>query len=153
LLIGATLVAACHFAVDGLSNGGGSMTDLGIVGMIGGDPDLAVGGSPVDLAGGTTPADLATPPPDLTSLPSNIGDPCSGACGGGLICATFSPAGYCTQTCGVPNPCPSGTSCVDVGMGMHYCLVNYNGGCQRSDLNCRDCGQDVCAPLTICGGC
>jgi hypothetical protein len=55
---------------------------------------------------------------------------------------------------GTPMPaCPMGSTCIDIGGGAHYCLLNYNGGCMRSDLSCRDCGASVCGPRNFCGGC
>jgi hypothetical protein len=91
-------------------------------------------------------------PPDLLPLLQKVGDPCSGACGAGLTCMTWVAAGYCSQTCN-PSPCPTGSSCVDIGGGAHYCLLNEDGNCARQDLQCRDCGANVCAPPSFCGHC
>ena len=129
LLVGA---AACSFTIEGAP------------------PPAASDGAPI--TDDAAIADL-TPaiPPDMTVLPGNIGDACPGKCAGVLTCMNWVPAGYCSRGC--DTPCPPGTTCVDIGTGARYCLLNASGGCTRPDLMCRDCGADVCAPPSFCGGC
>lgn len=140
--------AACNFIVDPVSPGPGG-DDGGIVVDPGGD-------GTVPLDGAMSIADLATPPDLMTApLPTHIGDACSGACGPGLMCMTWVPAGYCSKPCKKNPDCGPGASCVDIGMGMTYCLVNADaaGRCTRSDLSCRDCNAQVCGPSNFCDGC
>jgi hypothetical protein len=161
-IIGALLLAGgCQFNVDGLTSPSNGTTDGGSPIVVGnGPPDLA-SSPPLDLSGGGAAPDLAealdltSAPPDLTPLPTTVGDACSGQCGGGLVCMTWVANGYCSQFCnnGAMSSCPTGSSCVDIGGGNRYCLLNEGGGCMRSDLKCRDCGANVCGPPSFCGGC
>ena len=102
-----------------------------------------------DLA---TTIDLGTARPDLAQLPYAIGDACDGACGGGLTCMTWLPAGYCSLSCNVNKDCPNGSSCVDVDGGT-FCLRDATAGCPRSDARCISCGVDVCGPASFCDAC
>jgi hypothetical protein len=154
-----SLAGACQFGVDGLmlatAPSDGSTAD-GAISIT--DPSDLAG---TDSATSSSSPDLLAPdlsptttPPDMTALPSIVGDTCTGQCANGLTCMTWVPAGYCSQPCnGGANACPSGSSCVDIGGGSHYCLIDENGGCSRSDLKCRDCGPSVCGPPSFCGGC
>jgi hypothetical protein len=136
LLVGAgALAPACRFTIEGQS----------LAPLDGAVPDDAA--MPADL----TPATLR----DLANaLPANIGDACAGQCATGLTCMSWVPAGYCSRPCdNMTNPCPSGSSCADIGAGTRVCLLDEHGSCARPDLTCRDCGPTVCAPPSFCGGC
>ena len=151
-LVAAVLFAsACNFIVDPVSPGPGS-DDGGIVVNPGGND----GSAPADAA--MSSADLAlSPAPDLLMqpLPTHVGDECSGACGPGLMCMPWVAAGYCSKPCKKSPDCGPGASCVDIGMGMTYCLVNADadGRCTRNDLSCRDCNAMVCGPSSFCDSC
>jgi hypothetical protein len=151
------LTGACHFTVDGVvpiapvtaPDDAFTPPDPVDLSMSSSNPDGAV---PPDLL----TADLTPAPPDLTPPPVfNIGDACVGNCGGLLTCMTWVTNGYCSQSCNGSITCPTGSSCVDIGGGggSRYCLLNAGGGCSRSDLKCRDCGSNVCAPSGFCSGC
>jgi hypothetical protein len=105
-----------------------------------------------DLAPGSDLSSSASP--DLAPLPGNVGDACSGQCANGLTCMNWVANGYCSSPCGGSSPaCQAGSSCVDIGMGNRFCLLNDSGSCARPDLTCRDCGQNVCGPPSFCAGC
>ena len=157
-LVAAVLFAgACNFTVAGVDShdsGGGAPPAVTPPGMTppGMTPPRDLG-MPTDLA---TPRDLYTPMPDLVSLPEDVGDACAGSCGAGLTCMNWVTDGYCSQSCdGTNTTCPTGSTCVDIGGGSRYCLVNANGGgkCVRPALSCRDCGASVCGPSSFCDGC
>lgn len=142
--------SACQFSVRGAA-GDSDGADPVSTPAPGGDivVDLATT-APPDLA---TADDLATALPDLAKpLPSAIGDACHGACGGGLACMTWLPAGYCSMPCKETKDCPKNSSCVDVD-GGNFCLRDAAGGCPRPDTRCRDCGVNVCGPASFCDAC
>jgi hypothetical protein len=148
------LAGACQFSVNGVTPLPNAPENTPS------PADLAPTDDLVTNEAGTTAPDLAavdlvsTAAPDLTVLSFNVGDPCSGSCGGGLNCMTWVANGYCSQACNGGGSCPSGSTCVDVGGGNRYCMLSSNNGtCARSDLSCRDCGANVCGPSTFCGGC
>jgi hypothetical protein len=116
-------------------------------------PDLLTTTPETDMSTTPAPPDLATPSPDLTVLPMNVGDPCVGACGAGLTCMSWVPTGYCSKSCTGDGDCPGNASCVDIGNGNLFCLLDAGGGCMRSELSCRDCGHEVCGPKSFCSGC
>lgn len=104
----------------------------------------------VDLA---SRPDLGSVMPDLSTVPGHVGDACTGACGSGLTCMTWVPAGYCSRMCNGPADCPSGSSCVDIGGQGQFCLGDDHGGCARADLRCIDCSANVCGPPSLCDAC
>lgn len=143
------VAAACQFSVRGTAGGSDVPDPVSIPGPVG---DIAV-----DLATPTardlaTAIDLGSVRPDLAQLPSEVADACNGACGGGLSCMTWVPAGYCSLPCKETKDCPKGASCVDVAGGS-FCLRDAAGGCPRSDARCIDCGVDVCGPPSFCDAC
>jgi hypothetical protein len=143
------VVSACQFNIRGTT---GSNDDTNPVTM-----PAPVGSVAVDLATGTgadlaTAIDLGTVPPDLAQLPYAIGDACDGACGGGLTCMTWLPAGYCSLPCKVNKDCPNGSSCVEVDGGS-FCLRDAAAGCPRSDARCINCSVNVCGPASFCDAC
>lgn len=155
LLCALLLAGACHFNVDGVVP----------FAPVTAPDDAFTPPDPVDLSTSSTnddagvPPDLLAPAPDLTEVSFKVGDPCSDQCGGLLTCMTWVANGYCSQSCNGSIVCPSGSSCVDIGGaggGNRYCLMDTNGSnnkCMRSDLECRDCGSNVCAPSGFCSGC
>lgn len=136
------ITSGCQFAIDGLA----PSADPGA-------PPSAAAHDGFDVGDLASRFDLATTMPDLSTRPGNVGDSCSGQCASGLTCMTWVPAGYCSRTCTVPADCPTGSSCVDVGGGALYCLLDENGGCARPDIRCIDCGAKVCGPSSFCDGC
>ena len=151
--------SACNFLVDGVTTGTVTGSeDLGSppVDAAMSTADLATSPT-VDLATPST-ADLAMPPKGDLAMPpppTNVGDACSGPCGPGLMCMNWVPAGYCSKMCKKANDCPTGSTCVDVGLPMNYCLLDANadGSCARSDVSCRNCQAQVCGPSTFCDAC
>jgi hypothetical protein len=136
------VACGCQFSVRGSAPSTGDGTPPSVAPQYGLDV--------VDLA---SHLDVGTVLPDLSTLPGNIGDACSGQCGSGLTCMTWVPAGYCSRTCNGSADCPKGSSCVDVGGQGQYCLLDENGGCTRADVGCIDCGAKVCGPSSFCDGC
>jgi hypothetical protein len=145
-------LCACNFTIPGIASTNDTR-DAGMSAPPGTTPPHTDAATPADLA---MAADMSTPMmPDLTPppMPINVGDACAGSCGAGLTCMTWVPDGYCSQSCdSVSNACPAGSSCVDIGNGSRFCLASSSGNCARPDLHCRDCGGDVCAPPSFCGG-
>jgi hypothetical protein len=142
------LASACQFSVRGTAAGSDSPDPVSMPGPVGDIVDLA---TPIvrDLA---TAVDLGAAPPDLAQLPSEIGDTCNAACGSGLTCMKWVPAGYCSKPCEETKDCPKGSSCVDVDGGK-FCLRDAAGGCPRPDARCIDCGVNVCGPASFCDAC
>ena len=95
--------------------------------------------------------DAELPPPDAGPPPSSVGEPCRGdmdCTGGADTCVDELPGGYCSTFCGGGMECPTGSSCIEVGMGTQLCLADCDpaaGGDQcRAGYGCADIG--VCIP-------
>jgi hypothetical protein len=151
LLACVVLLSACSFRVPGIDvEVAPGPTDAAGPPAVDGAPpplvDASMPHAPIDMISATSPDMAQSLPPG-----ENVGDACVGVCGGGFFCMPWVLAGYCTKSCGT---CPLGSRCADIGGGMHYCLLEEGPeGCRRNDLECRDCGGQVCAPSLLCHEC
>ena len=121
-------------------------------------------GSAADLG---LPPDLVAPPPDLTVVPSGIGDPCTGAggndqgsCADGQFCIPPDSLGYtdgyCTANC-LDIGCPADAECVRFGSSFAFCQKRCagDGDCRGPEYVCRGFGPglpEVCRPENPGGG-
>jgi hypothetical protein len=90
-----------------------------------------------------------------TGCHGSIGSPCnqSSDCGGGQVCGTNYPGGYCYIDCtNAPSVCPGGSTCASTGTGVTAeCYDNCvrNGDC-RGGYSCvpvSDSVNSICLPL------
>jgi subtilisin family serine protease len=108
-----------------------------------GGASLTCGAGTEEINGVCVPIDAGAP-----GVPGQIGDPCSEAddcttsyCAGSSVDPRLVD-GYCTKVgCGVNNPCPTGSTCQDVGFGVPACFRF----CEPATQQCRS-GQ-ACQPL------
>lgn len=105
----------------------------------------------------TAAADVASPPD--AAAPLSVGEPCDGACPGGLRCETAMPGGYCTRTCRTgADDCPAGAACAawtSAGAMCHRvcaaraeCRTEDGYDCVRAPgLSARICAESLASPV------
>ena len=125
------LISGCSFAVQEIDvpSPSGPNPEANRV-----DGGAIVGGTAIDMVIVATTDMTQVAPPDMTMVPALVGDTCTTECAADLTCMTWVPNGYCSRTCdNDSNPCATGSSCVDIGNGTHYCLLDQHGQCARPE--------------------
>lgn len=126
----------------------------------GADAGTDVGGIVFDLDGAMFDGGV-----DAPVIPVSIGSACTADTdcpGDGAICLAFTdpsllPGGYCSQACdpsGADPMCPTGSTCLGLGMGQAYCFRDCDPG--ATERQCRTgygCASSPMLPSVCFGGC
>ena len=95
-------------------------------------------------------------PPDGDQIDGDVDmgeqcNPCDDTtpCGDGYVCIGYGgePPLWCVlENCGATNPCPRGSSCIDVGEGDNWCIPDEAYECDGNDLYSKNsCGISMLA--------